>query len=70
MFTVSLSKELKEPGVLVIPIHPGWVETDMGGPKAPVPVEKSCQGIVDLLYGANESHMAKFLNYDGKELPW
>lgn len=70
MFSVNLSKELKESGIVVIPLHPGWVQTDMGGPSAPVSVDQSSKGMVDVIYKLDESKSGKFFNYDGSELPW
>ena len=35
MLATSMKNELRDQGVSVVLIHPGWVETDMGGPRAP-----------------------------------
>lgn len=40
------SLELKERGVAVGLIHPGWVQTDMGGANASLTVDESAAGIV------------------------
>ena len=31
-----MSQDLKDTGVLILAMHPGWVLTDMGGPNAMV----------------------------------
>lgn len=70
MLTVSLANELKPEGFTCVTVHPGWVQTDMGGPNAtltPVQAVGSMLGVFDRLT-AGES--GKFLNYDGKGLPW
>lgn len=70
MFSMNLKKDLESDGILVLPLHPGWVLTDMGGPNAPVTVEASTAGLVNILYTLDESKNGQFLNYDGKVLPW
>ena len=70
MATRSLSVELKEDGILVTALHPGWVQTDMGGPNAAITVETSVTNIVKTLYSLTEKHNSGFVQYDGKELPW
>jgi NAD(P)-dependent dehydrogenase (short-subunit alcohol dehydrogenase family) len=70
MATRSLSVELKEDGILATVLHPGWVQTDMGGQDADITVETSVNNIVKTLYSLTEKHNAGFVQYDGKELPW
>jgi len=70
MGTKSLSIELKKENILITMIHPGWVQTDMGGKNATLTVPQSVSSMVGVLESLNESYNGKFLNYDGKELPW
>ena len=68
--TRSLSKNVKEFGILALVMHPGWVKTDMGGPKAPVEGSESAAGLVNVIYGLTEKNNDSFLSYDGRIIPW
>jgi len=70
MATKSMSVDFKKAKILAIALHPGWVKTDMGGPKAPLTPDQSVDGITQLLLSLTDKHNGKFLQYDGKELPW
>ena len=66
----SLSVDLKPQGITVVSLHPGWVKTDMGGPNAPVSIDESIEGMMQVIYSTDIRDTGRFLNYDGKELPW
>ena len=66
----SLSVDLKPQGITVVSLHPGWVKTDMGGPNAPVSIDESIEGMMQVIYSTDIRDSGRFLNYDGKELPW
>ena len=66
----SLSIDLKAYGITVVALHPGWVKTDMGGPNAPVSIDESVEGMIRVIDTTDIKDTGKFLNYDGKELPW
>lgn len=68
--TRSLAAELGPEGFTCVMVHPGWVRTDMGGGGAPLSPEESAAALVSLIEGAKPAWNGKFLNYDGKELPW
>ncbi|KAG5885197.1 hypothetical protein JTB14_012221 [Gonioctena quinquepunctata] len=70
MATKSLSSDLKNDGILVMCIHPGWVKTDMGGTNAPVYIDESCGGIIALMKNLSEEHNGGFYTYEGKKLEW
>ena len=66
----SLSVDLKPKGITVVSLHPGWVKTDMGGPNAPVSIDESIKGMMQVIDKTDIRDTGRFLNYDGKELPW
>ncbi len=70
MLARSLFAKHTEPrGIGVISLHPGWVQTDMGGPNALIDVEASVKGMLEVLEGENQPRHA-FLAYDGQTVPW
>lgn len=66
----SLSVDLKQSGIAVATLHPGWVETDMGGPNALINVQTSVTGLCKVINALNLDNTGRFLAYDGKEIPW
>ena len=59
-------QEAKERGLAVLSLHPGWVQTDMGGPNAKVSVEDSARGLADVIEQAQPGYA--YLDYTGKAL--
>jgi NAD(P)-dependent dehydrogenase (short-subunit alcohol dehydrogenase family) len=61
-------------GITVLAIHPGWVQTDMGGTAAPLTPEQSAsslrQTLSRILEQRDPKHRGAFLNHDGQALPW
>lgn len=68
MFNKSLS--IGEPGVVCVVLHPGWVQTDMGGAQAPVTVEESVKGLISVMDKAGKAETGRFFDYRGAEVPW
>ncbi|WP_406827933.1 SDR family oxidoreductase [Microbulbifer sp. ARAS458-1] len=66
----SLSIDLAEQGIRVLALHPGWVQTEMGGPNALISTQQSVQGLKHLLLNATPEDSGCFFNYDGSEIPW
>jgi NAD(P)-dependent dehydrogenase (short-subunit alcohol dehydrogenase family) len=61
---------IERPDLVSVVVHPGWVQTDMGGTQAPLAPETSVSGILALLRRLKPEHSGRFFNYDGSELPW
>lgn len=66
----ALAIDLGRRGIIALPMHPGWVRTDMGGPRAPLDAATSCAGIRRVIAGLTPADAGRFLQYDGQELPW
>jgi len=47
-YTTALANRLRERGVLADVVHPGWVQTEMGGPGAQITPEQGTETIVFL----------------------
>jgi NAD(P)-dependent dehydrogenase (short-subunit alcohol dehydrogenase family) len=66
--------QAEQPDVTVLAIHPGWVQTDMGGAAAPLTPEQSAnslrQTLDRILEQCDPKHRGAFLNHDGQTLPW
>jgi NAD(P)-dependent dehydrogenase (short-subunit alcohol dehydrogenase family) len=65
-----LALELEQDGVIVCPVHPGWVRTDMGGPNAQISVAESAAGLFKLITSLTREHSGRFWTWDGREHPW
>ncbi|XP_014616944.1 PREDICTED: C-factor [Polistes canadensis] len=68
--TKSMSIDLKDDGILVICLHPGWVRTDMGGNNAPMDIDTSISNILNVMKMLSDKHTGSFIQYDGTVLPW
>jgi NAD(P)-dependent dehydrogenase (short-subunit alcohol dehydrogenase family) len=66
----SLAIDLKPQNIAVLILHPGWVRTDMGGPRAPTSVEESISGMRQVIEEFSLAKSGSFLNFKGQELPW
>ena len=66
--------QTEQPDVTMLAIHPGWVQSDMGGAAAPLTPEQSASSLRRTLNHILEQrdpiHRGAFLNHDGQSLPW
>jgi NAD(P)-dependent dehydrogenase (short-subunit alcohol dehydrogenase family) len=66
----SFAASLGRRRITVLDIAPGWVCTEMGGAGAPLSVEQSVRGVVDVLERRAGSFRHGFVDYRGREVPW
>lgn len=69
-FNRSLSNELSPQGFTCVVVHPGWVQTDMGGANATLTPTQSVKNLIALIDRLTPEDSGKFFNFDGKSLPW
>jgi NAD(P)-dependent dehydrogenase (short-subunit alcohol dehydrogenase family) len=67
-----LSKSLTcdQPKLTCLVLHPGWVQTDMGGRGAPTSIDESTQGLFQVITKAQPKDSGRFLDFRGQEIPW
>lgn len=66
----SVAIDLKDRGVIVGLIHPGYVQTDMGGPAADITPEESASGIRKLAADWTLDKSGDFYKWNGEEHAW
>lgn len=71
-----LSNELSKQSVRILNIHPGWMRTVMGGPRAmassnSIPPDESAKNIVDIALNINSIPKEQmFIQHTREPLPW
>ena len=65
-----LAQDLAGRGVICVALHPGWVQTDMGGSTAPLTIDQSVPAMVKTIDGFTPKHNGRYIQYDGAELAW
>jgi len=68
--TKSLALDLAPEKFKVITFHPGWVKTRMGGENALISVDKSVEGLRQVLDNLSSNQNGQFINYRGEIIPW
>ncbi len=66
----NLATDLKSEGIAVGIYHPGWVQTDMGGATAEIPVEEAVSGLTARFQALNIANTGCFETWDGRPHPY
>ncbi|GFR14472.1 uncharacterized protein TNCT_572811 [Trichonephila clavata] len=61
---------IKEKGILVVNMCPGWVKTDIGSERGQLEVTESISSVLKTLAQLDESHHGTFLDRNGKTIPF
>lgn len=70
MVTNIIANRFRDDGIIAVPLHPGWVRTDMGGSNASLSAEESAAGLRKVIAGLTLEESGKFFQYDGEGMPW
>ena len=70
MATALLAKALAPRGIVVLALHPGWAQTDMGGANATIPAGDSVAGLLRVIDAAGAADSGSFRDWRGDPLPW
>ena len=70
MVMKSLALDVRGDGVSVVTLHPGWVQTDMGGPNGLINTQTSVTGLRKVIANLSLSNTGKFVAYNGQEIAW
>jgi len=65
-----LQNYLKEKGVKVLAMHPGWMRTEMGTLEADISSDESAAGIIELVNREWDIDDNIYFDYSGKRLEW
>ena len=65
----SLSVDLKDAGIGVFLLHPGWVSTEMTDGTG-IPVQESAAGLIERMDTLDIGQTGTFWHQEGYELPW
>ena len=66
----NLHMEFKKQKSIILLIHPGWVQTDMGGENADISAQVSAKGIINVISDAKQDNSGTFIDYKGDNIPW
>lgn len=61
---------LAERDLTAVVLHPGWVQTRMGGANAPVTPEESIAGMRRVIERLTPRESGEFFDYRGERVPW
>jgi NAD(P)-dependent dehydrogenase (short-subunit alcohol dehydrogenase family) len=70
MATKCLACELGDEGFTVVCAHPGWVQTDMGGPNALIDVDTSVTGLLHVLDKLTSDDNGAFVEWNNARIVW
>ena len=66
----SVAIDLKDRGIVIGLVHPGWVKTDMGGEGADITPQESAGGIIKLAQGWTLDKSGDFYKWNGEVHAW
>ncbi len=74
MAVSCLSQDVADQNISCVMLHPGWVQTEMGGVHADIDTATSAKGMRGVIDSVNpavqNNYNGLFFNFDGAPIPW
>lgn len=70
MLGKTLAEDYRERGIYSLVLHPGWVQTPMGGERAPLSVKQSVRNMIEVIEQLDEEMSGSFYSHEGTREPW
>lgn len=66
----NLALDVSGRGIVAAVLHPGWVQTRMGGASAPLAPEQSVSDMRRVIERLTAADSGRFFSHDGSGIPW
>ena len=66
----GLATDLKDKNICVIAMHPGWVQSEMGGSNADISVGESAEGLLNVIGALTMNDTGQFIDWNGTRQKW
>ena len=66
----GVATDLQPEGIISVSVHPGWVQTDMGGSGADISVQDSAAGLMALIDRIALGDSGSFFDWQGDRVPF
>ncbi|XP_060891013.1 C-signal [Labrus mixtus] len=70
MLTRCQAEDFRTHNILVTAVHPGWVQTEMGGDQAPLTTQDSVRGMLSVMVSFSNKDCGRLLDWQGGTIPW
>jgi NAD(P)-dependent dehydrogenase (short-subunit alcohol dehydrogenase family) len=70
MLTQNMAHDFADDDICVLAFHPGWVQTDMGGPNALITPEESVKAMLATIDQKTQSDSGGFFERTGEKIPY
>ena len=70
MLMRTFAHDVASKDITSVVINPGWVQTKMGGPRAPLTPTESVTGMLSVVAALTPEQNGSFLQWDGTESAW
>lgn len=70
MMSRCLAGDFRSDQVIVVSMHPGWIQTEMGGVRARLTLDEAIPSMAAVIDKLTMADSGSFVNWDGGLIPW